>query len=367
MPFLVSCLITAAYWPGISGAATSPRWIIAAVFSSVILFLRQDKITVRLPHVLGLLFVMWSLASFGWSEYQEDTIGAGFCLLAVVSVFLLGSSGDWTRQVYLGCAAGLLICDGFAVAQLCGFHGVLANSVPASLFINKNFYAEISALVAVALLGERLWFAVPTALPGLLLTNSRTALLAVFAALTAMIWKRSRLGAIALAAWGIVLAIAVTTFAGKTGSSEVRLAIWSAVSSILNWHGYGFGTLYESSPQIRELGFHYEHAYNEFLEATFETGYIGTAILVAFCVSLLSRSTGTTEGLVLVALFIECLFGYPLHMPATALLGAFVAGSIARTECHAIGAARARGMALWRSVQAGAAAVTGRVAPCGRW
>ena len=155
-PFLIGLGITAAYWPGISGAGTTPRWIIAALLSIVLFCRIEHQVKLTVAHVLGLAFVAWSLATLFWSEYPDDTIGAGVLLLMLVVAFCVGGFADM-RSIYLGCAAGLLISDGIAVAQMMGWNEVLAANVPAGLFLNKNYFAEMSTLVAVALMAERLW------------------------------------------------------------------------------------------------------------------------------------------------------------------------------------------------------------------
>jgi hypothetical protein len=343
--FLIGLLLTAAYWPGISGAATSPRWIIAAMIFPTILFLKRERIVVTVPHLVGLLFLAWSLASFFWSEHPESTIGAAWHLLILLAAFGAGRFLENPRQLYLGAAAGLLISDGCAFAQLAGWQGLLWANVPAGLFVNRNFFAEASALVAVALVAERLWWALPATAPGLLFTSARGAILGLGAALVVMTWRRSKPAAILMLFVPTLGIVALTLVGNKFATIQERFDIWRSASAIVNWRGYGLGTFLQSAPVIPWIPYHVEHAYNEFLEAAFETGWVGCGLLIAFAASLLIGAL-TTERLVLIALLVEASFGYPFHMPTTAILGCIVAGRVAYGLPRVRDALGACGMAL---------------------
>lgn len=359
--FIVGFLITAAYWPGISGAMTTPRWIIGALVFPTVLFCRQIPIKVTIAHLFGALFVAWALLTFVWSEHREDTIGDGWQLLVLVSAFCAGSLLEKPLPVYLGAAAGLLVSDGFAAAQITGWVGPLQANVPAGLFLNRNFFAEMSALVAVALIAERIWWAIPVAAPGLLLTNARGAILGFLCVLVLMMWKRSRWGVVFLIIVIAASMLAVTFSGNKIATLNERFQLWDAATAILRWKGYGLGTFYESSPYLSGHDYRFEHAHNEFLDAAFETGLIGAALLVAFFASLLVGPL-STERLVLIALLIEACFENPLHKPSTAILGCLVAGHLSRSLCgvgDAVGYGRAR---IRLGVWAGDIARAGRAA-----
>lgn len=359
--FIVGLLLTAAYWPGISGAMTAPRWIVGAVVFPTILFCRQTPIRITLAHVLGFLFVAWAFTTFFWSEYGEDTLGDGWVLLVLLSAFCAGSLIESPLPIYLGAAAGLLVSDGFAVAQLTGWVGPLQANVPAGLFLNRNFFAEMSALIAVALIAERLWWAVPVAAPGLLLTNARGAILAFASAMVLLIWRRSPRAAIVMAALAIIVLVGVTFTGNKIATLGERFDLWRAAGSIVTWKGYGLGTFYESAPFLSGHDYRFEHAHNEFLDAAFETGIIGALLLTAFFGSLVFGPL-TTERLILITLLIEACFENPLHKPSTAILGCLVAGHLSRSLCRvrdAFGYGRARiRLGIW----AGHVTAAGRAA-----
>jgi hypothetical protein len=343
MRFLFGLAVTAAYWPGISGAATSPRWIIAAVVLPIAALHLPGPHRLTLAHAMGGAFVAWACASFIWSDYPDDTFGALFLLLVLTAAFQVGEAlerKDMTN-LWFGAAAGLFVSDAVAFAQLAGWEGPLAANVPAGLFINRNFYGEASALVFVALWDNP---AFATALPGLLLTHARGGILGL-AALIAPLWRIWRPASVALALM-IAGGIAWISFGGsKMNSAADRFQIWGESLKLVDWHGHGFGVFRSIEPSIPTITYRWGHAYNEFIETAVELGWVGAALLGGFFAALL-RGPLTRERLVFVALLIEACFDSPLHLPTTAILGTLAAGHLARDMSRARDAAWARRMAL---------------------
>jgi len=113
-----------------------------------------------------------------------------------------------------------------------------------------------------------------------------------------------------------------------SASMAQRLAIWSATATHLTFFGHSIGTFasIEQTALPRAL---VEHAHNDILEAAFEIGSPGTLVALALASMAVYRAA-FTERLVLVALAVEGLFGFPLHEPATVFMGAVVAGHAAR-------------------------------------
>jgi hypothetical protein len=352
LTFLFGLAVTATYWPGISGAATSPRWIIAAVVLPIAALRLPGPHRLTLAHVLGGAFVAWACASFIWSDYPDDTFGALFLLLVLTAGFQVGEALEpaQMRKLWFGAAAGLIVSDFVAFAQLAGWEGPLAANVPAGLFINRNFYGEASALVFVALWDNP---AFAMALPGLLLTRARGGILGL-AALIVPLWRIWRPAGVGLAL-GIAGGIAWISVGGsKITSAGDRLDIWRESLALVDWHGHGFGVFRSIEPSIPTISYRWGHVYNEFIETAVETGWIGVALFGGFCAALL-RGPFTRERLVFVALLIEACFDSPLHLPTTAILGTLAAGHLAGDLSCSRDAAWARGMALRGSVPHGVA------------
>ena len=165
-------LVMTAYWPGFSGAATVPRFTAMACAS--ILVLIGPRIALTTAHVAGLLFLAWCAASIGWSDLPDDAIGALFRLLLLTAAFALGSQLGSLRPVMIGAVAGLAISSALAIAQWYGWRGLPQGVMPAGLFYNKNYMAEVAALVLIWALAERMWLAVPALLPAVVLPMADT-------------------------------------------------------------------------------------------------------------------------------------------------------------------------------------------------
>lgn len=309
-------LVSVAYWPGISGAATTSRWIVLGLVPLALMFCGTIRITAA--HIAGSLLVGWALLTYVWSASPDDTIDAGLKLLLIASAFYFGSLQDNLRPLYAGAAAGLAISAAFAIAQLLGWHGLPEIASPSGLFANRNFYAETSAIILVALISERMWWWLPCALPGVLLTGARGAWLALIVP-----FIRGRM-MVAL----LIVAIAIVAIPlRQNGWNTVkeRLLSWQAVVPQIGPFGNGLGSFRETAPNAP--GYRFEHPHNEFIELGFETGWVGLALFGLFFLTLIGERS--TEGLVLIALLVEAMFEFPFHEPAVAFIGAIAAGYLA--------------------------------------
>lgn len=326
--------VMTAYWPGISGATTTPRWTVIAIAVPLLLFC-GDRIKVTAAHALGLLFVAWCTLSLTWSASPLDGIDALWQLLLLAGMFALGSDVADFRPVIVGAASGIGISSAVMVAQWLGWIDLPSYHLPGGMFYNANYAAEAAALVAVACAAHRMWWGASMAAPSLILAGSRGALLAVFAAAAAWLWGRSRWAAIGLLAIMIGASALLASPAGQQ-SIERRLAIWSDTARDLSIAGHGIGSFRTAFPaHAVKTDLTHERparAHNEPLDVAFETGLIGLALALTFCATLVGPLN--PERLVLIALAVECCFAFPLHMPATAFLGMLVAGHAAgRRRC----------------------------------
>ena len=316
--FGLGLLTAAAYWPGVFSPAVTPRWAILWLAVPILLLWRPVPQRIALAHVLGALFIGWAAVSVAWSASAFDSVGATFILILLAACFCLGQNAN-LRPLYIGAALGLAISSGVAIVQAIGWH----DARPPGLFVNPNLMGLGAALVVVALVSERIWWALPLVAPALILSGSRTAIVAAAVPL-AVKWAR---GPSLL----ILAAVAVFCLIGRHGSIQERLDIWSGSLAGFSWLGHGAGSFWvayrDFDPRIAPTGFP-EHAHNEFLTTLFELGPIGLALLVAFIASLWGQIT--TARLVLIAFVLEMMADAPLHYPLTAMLGAVAAGGAAR-------------------------------------
>lgn len=338
-----------AYWPGISGAATTPRWIVGALLTVVLYVLPDTRITAA--HWFGIALVTWLTASLIWSEGRLDGIGAMLPLLVAASAFAVGSHLTDLRPLMVGAALGLSISSLAAVAQWYGWQGIEADGV-AGLFVNRDRLAAAAALVVIGLVAHRrLWPLLPLLAPSLLLTGSRGAWLALGAGLLMLVTGRNRLWLVAAVAIGLAATLMTRDMGAWIASDRERYAIWSDTVAALNTWGHGLGSFRESFPayaqhfDIALQGTRPEHPHSEWLWLHFEGGYPAVFLVAAFAFCVLHGNSDHARGVV-VAILVLATFAMPFHDPATAILGALCAGFVAGRRARDDDAAFDRGMAL---------------------
>ena len=329
--YLFGFAIAVAYWPGISGAATSPRWAVAA-FLAAILAMTWERIRFTWAHLIGALFLCWSFATYAWSLSPFDTIGASWKLIIAGCAFCVGTQTPKLRPVYVGAAIGLIVSTFVALAQWSGT--VVVPDLPIwtfapGLFVNELFFAEALALIVIALMAEGLWPLMVFLLAPLFMMQERAPFLAFSVGLLVFAWPRFRKIAICLAVLGVTFTALLSLGANRSTTVVHRLALWQSTISAVTPMGAGLGSFTEAAPQPIE-GFHFEHPHNEFLETAYETGLVGASLLAAFFVVLLAMGRAETERALLVVLLVEMCFAFPLHEPFTLSIGALSAGYLAR-------------------------------------
>jgi hypothetical protein len=314
-------LASSIYLPGISGAATSPRWAILALIPW---FLRGQRATIA--HWVSAAFVLWAALTMAWNPAPLDGVGALFPLLIGAACFCLGDQLFEFRPIWIGAAIGIGFSSAAAIAQTFGFTGIEGLMPVHGLFVNANYMAEAAGLVLVAVLAERLWWCLPCVLPALLLGQGRGGIVAA-AAPFILKYRRQPL-VLAGAAAALVLVIGYASFMKGQDSTTERLLIWQSALHGVNVFGHGIGSFWTQYPafdlRINPPG-NPETAHNELLTAAFETGIVGAALLTAFF-AILAIGPLTTERMVLIATLVEACFAFPFHLPTTAFLGLVAAG-----------------------------------------
>lgn len=342
-----------AYWPGISGAATTPRWIVGALLAVVLFFAPRVRMTAA--HWLGLALIGWLFLSLAWNDGgtdgRLDGVANGFDLLICLIAFAVGSSFVLVIPVLAGAALGIGVNSAVAVMQWYGLHGPVETIFggDAGLFVNADRLAAAAAMVAVGLVAlPRLWMLLPLLLPSLYLAPSRAALLAIVAGVLMTPWPVKAWGGkspiyrvLPLSTFGILVMIAAALLrwatSGETSTGE-RLAIWEATITHLSFFGHGLGSFREVFLQTAQAydfnhwGTRPEHPHNEFLWLAFEGGVPAVGLGIAFALSVWRRAADAPERGVLAALFVLSVFAMPFHDPATLVLGALCAGYFARAR-----------------------------------
>jgi len=313
---LFGFVLTALFVPDWSGAATTPRWALAAVVLP--LLMRRNGSPLFAAHLFGLLFVAYAAASVLWSPQKWEAIDALLKLIVLAEAFILGSQIEDIRPIVAGAALGLGVSS---AVILLGVQVPQTSDYPAGLFVNSNALGEIAALVLAGAIVHRIWFAVPMIAPALIASHCRGAFLALGAAGIIWVWSRSKPVAVAL----VIVGIATAAWMGSSESAHQRLDMWGAIVPQLTAMGKGIGSFYTLYPlysPFDTLLQRPEHLHNDWLEFTFELGIIGTVLYAAFVCS--------ARSVVLAVLVVEAIFGFPLHLAATAVLGGILSGHAVR-------------------------------------
>lgn len=339
LSFNIGLALMAAYWPGIAGAATTPRWLVGCAIIVLLFFAARIRLTI--VHGVGLALVAWLLLSLAWSAAPLDGSDAAAKILIIVGVFAYGSTLQDLRPFVAGAALGLMISGAVAVAQALGWDAIPSYHYAAGLFQNGNRMAEAAALVLAGVIAYRLWWFVPVLAPALLLPQARGAMVA--AAVIVMVWAwRDRIGlferfvAGVILCWVSLIAVALFTASGREIGVSQRLALWQDTLSGLSIFGHGLGSFAQTFPSYAHAFdvslSRPEHPHNEVLWLAYEGG-IGAVVLFVLLSAVLWMASDDQSKLVLLGLAVLCLIAMPLHDPASVLFGAVVAGSLARHRC----------------------------------
>ena len=316
-----------AYWPGISGVATTPRWDVAALLA-LVLFV-SPRGTMTRTHKIGLALIGWLAITLLWSAGAGRLDGANelFQLMLIAVAFSAAAIDCDADALLVGAALGIGLNSAVAIAQWYGWRlGDEIIDVPSGLFFNPARMAAAAALVIAGLMGVRRFaWLVLLCLPALLLSHSTGAIVALCAAAFVLTsaWLRGAL---------IVLAVAGIALKYGSLSTDERMLIWSATINQLDWLGHGLGSFREgifahaSVYDVLKYGTRPEHPHNEWLWLAYEGGIVAVALAAAFAVWTWRAAIDSPYRGVLAAVFVLGLVAMPLHDPATAILAACVAG-----------------------------------------
>lgn len=319
-------LLMVAYWPFITGAATTPRWSVLVIGLVSLLWL--PPLRVNAVHLTGAAFLGWCCLTFLWTSSPLDSVDALAKLLVLAGLFVVGASLRDLRPLYLGAAAGLAVSSGLVLLDIAGAVSYAQASRPAGLFLNYLYLAEVAALVLVACVDLGAWWAAAAVAPSIgIVYAARGPILALWVAAGAGLGRRWG-GFAAVGGLGLIAAILM-----RPSSVLERFALWLDVLPAWSFAGHGWGSYYGAAPafmsHIDVAAIRHPHPNNLPLELLFEVGLIGLALAVALYILLLLAAP-RTERLVLIAFLVEACLGFPLSLPATAGLIAVVAGHAAR-------------------------------------
>jgi hypothetical protein len=193
---------------------------------------------------------------------------------------------------------------------------------PAGLYVNSVQQGTVLALIAVALISERMWLWVPALAPGLLLSGSRGAAVALAVGLLGCYFRRVwAFGALAIAG-------AFYLLSPLSSSDQLRVFIWRGAWENLTLFGYGPGSFYVLLMERDGSAFFPEYAHNDALQFVFEYGAFAVLPFVVFAFALCR--TDAKEWPVVAAFVTAVCYSMPLFMPVASFLALACVGRILR-------------------------------------
>ncbi len=333
---VLSFLISIAYWPGVSGGSTTPRWALLSVFIPFLLMFNRVPLTVG--HLCGIFFLAYAGVSIAWAPFLPFALNAYWQMILMAGAFALGSSLTSLRSVLIALGVGFALNGMFVIIQGIWWNPWHYLETPGNpnivaTFINGNLLAECTAITLIGLAAYRVWWLVPLQLPAIILpwTNGtpRAPIVAIAVAWIAWLWPRRPIIATHIA--GLLVIGGILVIGGHNDSVYQRYNFWvDTIKGINTWWGHGIGSYYITFPEYSEhsntLISRPENAHNDWLEYIYELG-IGVVPLI-YLLGIALRSNKEPERLMLIGAITISAVGFALHMPAGQFLAALTAGCL---------------------------------------
>jgi hypothetical protein len=326
--------VMVAFHPGFLSPGETIRWILLTAAVPLLWCFSSPPIIPRPVLWAGLGCLSWMAATLLWTQAPLDGWNALLHWLVLALTFSVGASTDNPRPILAGIALGAAVNGIVAVLQ------AIAGVEPTGLFANRNLLAEAGLFGVVSAIVLRGWWLV-LLLPALAAFSgatwpmaAKTVIVGATAALalTALRRRSWRVLAGTLLMSAAVLAGA-TFLDGESGSFSVRISIWADVLSGLTPWGHGIGSFAATFPGLGGGGLvtgtrMVSTAYNDFLTLAFE---IGVPAIFPAGITLYALRHGDGPGYAVFAAFLGLgLVNYPAFAPASAFIGAVLAGHLCR-------------------------------------
>jgi hypothetical protein len=337
---LLGIAIMTAYMPGVIGFVSITSW--AVMWLVMPIFILKCKIDVTFIHILGMMFLSYSALSLLWSPHGMLEL---MQLLALASVFVWGSTLKDLKSVIVGLSIGLAFSSVLAIFQFFGFNDFVYSGTPrpSGLFFNSNIFAEISGMLLLLILINKLWWCIPVTLPGLMV-SSRAVILGLGISLAVLYWTKSKALSILtlIVSWLIAYLVTFPSIinispasisSNSTVSVFQRLYVWQDMLTGFTIFGNGIGSFVYKFPEynkhIDSSVTLVEYAHNDLLQLIFELGIGAIPLLIIFVLLLMVKNDYKS---VFAFFIIIGIFGFPLHMPVTAFMLALVASQLAKSS-----------------------------------
>lgn len=317
--FWLGLIVSLCYVPGVTGAYIATQWPVLSILLPLVLW-RRGPFTWL--HALGLAFILYAAAHLVSVPIFFDGVWGVWLLCIMGLSFWLGSTSGDLRGLYRGLAVGASISSVIGWFRYFGFPMVLqVSDNPAGLYVNSVVQGMVLALLIVALVSERMWLWVPMLVPGLLVSGSRGAWLALAVGLLSVYVRRAWVFGL-LGAAGLAFLLHVKPMS----SDELRVLVWYNALNFLTPWGWGPGSFFSWLMPFRDTLITPEYGHNDAIQLIFEYGFAALAPLTIFGF-VLSR-TGAREWPVFVTFITLGCYSMPLWTPVVSFLACVVAGRI---------------------------------------
>lgn len=283
--------------------------------------------------LLAIAFVAYAAVSMTWSP--GDNLSATIFLVSLTAAFAAGRFVNNLRWLWIAAILWATANVAVALSQELGFRWIdYGTSRPGGLYGNSNVFAAVIAISLAAALAYRIYLFVPIGVFGLLISESRTAVLAFGATLLLILWRHYR--PVALIALLLTIAFAVNV--PRDGASTLaRMGIWQDTLNNLTIFGSGWGSYFEaywSWPRHTNMTLiRAQHAYNDILEIIFE---LGIASVFLWIIIILAVEKSTREELTVFTCFaILSITYFPFFIMPIGQLFAMMLGHISRRVTYA--------------------------------
>lgn len=321
MMFWLGAVVSLCYIPGVTGAYIATQWPVLALMLPLALLWR-GSFTVL--HAVGLAFIVYAAVRVPFSPAPYASVfGLWLVVIMGLSVWF-GTVTTDMRGLYAGLAFGASISSLLAIFQYFGWNIVtVLTPNPAGLYLNSVQQGAILALIAVALISERMWGWVLPLAPGIFLSHSRGAWVMLAVGILGCYVRRLWVfGAVALVG-------AFYLLTPLSSSDELRMTIWRAAWEHPKWLGWGPGIFYTIALfHDGAFSLYPEYAHNDALQLMFEYG-LG-ALLPLIVIGYALWRTDVKEWPIVLAFVTAGCYFMPLFSPITSFLGLVAVGRVLR-------------------------------------
>lgn len=321
---LLAFIVGVAYWPGIYGAPFMPRWWVIAVGLPLVSRLDPRELD---PLVLSCLVgaLGWGALTLVWTPHLFGGTLAWLQMLWLAAAMIAAAGTDNAERMIAALAAGVAVSSGMVLLQVAGISLVNPVGAPVGLFWNTEVFAELAAPLWVWALFRRRWVLHSAMLVPIVVCQSRVAVIVALAG-ALYGWRAPRRWIKPVAVLLLLLLVVVIVGGFKVPTADQRLLLWGTAVRSVTLFGRGLGWWFSAHPFPFE-----EYAHSDVLQAFVELGWAGLFLVVLGLIVLVRMMDRgyVAERAAFVAVAIETVVSFPLHLPANGFLVAVLAGHLA--------------------------------------